>query len=344
MDEEDRRLPVLEDLNNESKTQSQLMASGFEDWKTARTILRRMLVQNREGLASLYPYLMTALGAAADPDRSLVNFERFLDNSGSRVPPVLIEDPRLIEILVTLFSASPFLTEILLRTPDALELLGDRHALTERKTIDQFQSEALASARISKSNDEKLDTLRRYQRRQLLRVGTSDFLGLYDLRAVFSQLSRMAIGLVRACLILAEKQTGVTASGLVVMAMGKLGGWELNYSSDIDLLFVANMNGDDYLKLIERVIKNIAKTTQEGFLYRVDIRLRPWGKDGPLITTKDAYVRYILRDARLWEKQAFLKARSIAGNLSLGEDAEKEKSNPYCSKRMRMRSGLRYFQ
>jgi glutamate-ammonia-ligase adenylyltransferase len=318
-----RSLPVLQDLLDETKAPSLLQAFGFSDYKTARKVFRRMQARDPQGLSVIFPYLMAALGSAADPDRSLVNFERFVESYGPGLFPELGKNPRGIEILVTLFSASPFLTEILLRTPRALELLKDRQALTERKTIEQFQAEALLAVRSDQTGNE-LVALRRYQRRHLLRIGTNDFLGLYDLRAVFSQLSRMAIGLVRACLVLATQQTGIAPGGFVVLAMGKLGGWELNYSSDIDLLFVAKKDTADYFRLAEQFIENIASSTPEGFLYRVDLRLRPWGSEGPLVTTGNGYLQYIQKHARLWEKQAFLKARPIAGNLSFGEELRKE--------------------
>ena len=79
-----------------------------------------------------------------------------------------------------------------------------------------------------------------------------------------------------------------------------------------------------YTSLAKQVIENIASTTPEGFLYRVDLRLRPWGNDGPLITTTDGFLEYIQKVARLWEKQAFFKARPIAGNLSFGEELRNE--------------------
>ncbi len=316
-------IPFLVDLHDESKAQSLLSKFGFADWKTAWTVLRRMESRNPQGLSAIYSFLLAALGSTPNPDRSLINFERFLDCYGLALFSELDKNPRNIEFLVTIFSSSPFLTEILLRTPDALELLSDRYALSERKTIEQFQSEANSAMQSVSSDDDKLDAFRRYQRREFLRIGTNDFLGLYDLRSVFSQLSRMAIGIVRSCLHLAIQQTGISAGGLVVMAMGKLGGWELNYSSDIDLLFVSKNRADDYLKLAEQVIKNISSTTPEGFLYRVDLRLRPWGNDGPLITSLDGYLQYFQKDARLWEKQAFLKSRPIAGNISFGEELRK---------------------
>jgi [glutamine synthetase] adenylyltransferase / [glutamine synthetase]-adenylyl-L-tyrosine phosphorylase len=334
-------LPGLRNFLDEAEAQSLLPMYGFANWKTALTVLRRMELRDRHGLSAIFSFLMAALGSAADPDRSLVNFERFLDNYGSELFSVLEKNPRVIEIVVTLFSASPFLTEILQRTPDSLDLLSNRLALTERKTIEQFQIEAVSATRSVKTDGEKLDALRRYQRRQFLRIGANDFLGLYDLQAVFSQLSRMAIGLVRACLVLAAQQTGIAPGGFVILAMGKLGGWELNYSSDIDLLFVAKKSADNYLHLAEQLIENIASTTPEGFLYRVDLRLRPWGNDGPLIATLDGYLQYIQNHARLWEKQAFLKARPIAGNLSLGERLRKEfEPFLFCTPADEVRAGI----
>ena len=296
--EDGKHLPILEDLSEESKAHSLLKEVGFADWKTARTVLQQLELQDQQGLSAIFPFLMAALGSAADPDRSLVNLERFAGSYGAGLFCELKKKPRVIEILITLFSASPFLTEILLRTPDVLDLLNNRQSLTERKTIEQFQNEALSVSHSFETDDERLDALRRYQRRELLRIGTSDFLGLYDLRSVLSQLSRIAIGLVRVCLSMASQQTGTSTSGFVILAMGKLGGWELNYSSDIDLLFIARSNPDNCLNLAKQLIKNITYTTPEGFLYRVDLRLRPWGNDGPLITTLDGYLQYIQEHAR----------------------------------------------
>jgi glutamate-ammonia-ligase adenylyltransferase len=324
MAEDEHNLPAFEELHNNSKVLSLFKTIGFEDWKTARTILSRLESRNKKGLSAIFPFLLAALGSSADPDRSLVNFERLLECYGPGLFKELEKNPRVIEILITLFSASPFLTEILLRTPDAIELLKNRQVLTERRTIEQIQNDALSAAGSAETDGEKLDALRRYQRIQLLRIGINDFLSLYDLRTVVSQLTRMAIGIVRACLNLALQQTGITPGGFVVLAMGKLGGWELNYSSDIDLLFVAKKSPEDYIALAQQLIKNISSTTPEGFLYRVDLRLRPWGKDGALVTKPELYSQYIQKYARLWEKQAFLKARPIAGNLSFGEELLRE--------------------
>lgn len=328
------------------------MQTIFSDPQNAQNILDRL--QNRYGqdFTTLHPTLLFALGNAADPDRSLVFLERFAENYGPGLFAELTRNPRVIEMLMTLFSTSQFLTEILLRNPQTLSLLADRETLTHRKTIETYQTEAeslalsvspsvdpLSSAEesvhpLEKSVDpirssvphpltpsvDPVDNLRRYQHAELLRIGVCDFLDLYDLPTVVSQLSRLANGLVGACLNLASQQTGISSAGFVVLAMGKFGGRELNYSSDVDLLFISRGDYEHYLPLAQRLIDNIASNTTEGFLYRVDMRLRPWGTDGPLVATLDGYLNYLQKSARLWEKQALLKIRPIAGDIALGEE------------------------
>lgn len=293
--------------------------SFFADASAAQNRLHDLKMRYGDAFARCSDQLLAALASAADPDRALVYFERLAEAYGPTLFAELEQHPRTIESLVTLFSASQFLSEILLRNPTSLALFHTRRALTERKTIDRLQAEAEETIRAASTYSEKIDALRRYQQLELLRVGASDLLDLYDLRTVFSQLSRMAIGLTRAALTLACEQTGLSAEGFVVIALGKLGGYELNYSSDIDLVFVARQDARDRTLLAEKLIEILSLPTGAGFLYRVDTRLRPWGQSGPLVSTVEGVLRYLDEHARLWEKQALLKFRPIAGDLPLGE-------------------------
>ena len=165
---------------------------------------------------------------------------------------------------------------------------------------------------------ETLDGLRRYHHWELLRIGTCDLIGLLDLTTVTAQLSQLADSVIWVCLELLARSLGMTTEGFVVLGMGKLGGRELNYSSDVDLLFLADGDVAAFQRLGERLIKALTEATSEGFLYRVDMRLRPWGRVGPLISTVDGYLTYLARDARLWEKQALLRARVVAGDEPVG--------------------------
>ncbi|RPI87945.1 MAG: glutamine synthetase adenylyltransferase, partial [Chloroflexi bacterium] len=242
------------------------------------------------------PHLETALSSAADPERSLVYLERLLEKRDNSILADLVKNPRVIESLVTIFSGSHFLTEILLRNPQNINRLHHRKLLTQRKNAEQIHLEAAQVMRQA-AEPERLDVLRRYHRGEIFRIGTCDLLTLYDLRTVTRQLSHLADGLVRVCLDLASLRTGISTEDFVVIALGKLGAEELNYSSDIDLLFIATHDPMDKLKLGEQLIDNVGSVTSEGFLYRVDMRLRPWGRDGFLVPIYKGYWQYIQKHA-----------------------------------------------
>ena len=210
------------------------------------------------------PHLQTALASAADPERSLVYLERLLESTDESLLPALVKNPRVIESLVTIFSGSQFLTEIILRDPSHVNLLHHRNLLTQRKNTATIHTEA--SKIINETSvDQKLDALRRYQRGEILRIGASDLLSLYDLRTVTRQLSKLASGLVRACLDLASQQSGISADDFVVIAMGKHGAEELNYSSDIDLLFFHRvMRGDKQQVNIRTVVEFLRAVLAHG--------------------------------------------------------------------------------
>ncbi len=258
--------------------------------------------ETQTALAELLPHLSAALTNAANPDRVLVNLARFARAVPDRLALLryLANNPRALEILVTLFAGSQFLAEILLRNPEYFERLVAYKNLVQPGRAD-CQS-----------------ALHRFQRWELLRIGTCDLLGLLDLSGVTTQLSALADSLVRASLARAVAETCIPVTGFTVLALGKLGGQELNYSSDIDLLFLSATDDPVYRRLGERLLGLLTDVTSEGFLYRVDLRLRPWGRDGVLVTPLDGYLIYLERHARLWEKQALLKARVIAGDEPLG--------------------------
>ncbi len=278
------------------------------------------------------PYLRRALADAASPDRALTGLERFIQAhpDSPAVLQRLADEPHTLELLVTLFACSQHLTDILLRNPDCFNLLADRSALTQVKDLRGFLAGARAAvapwpAPAANQLDigAALDALRRYQQRELLRIGVADLGGLVELATVTAQLSHLADAVIQTALALVAGTDAPT--GLAVLGLGKLGGRELNYSSDVDLLFLAADAGDEALsqerrRLAERLIFALSQATAEGFLYRVDMRLRPWGRAGPLVTTVGGYLAYLERHARLWERQALLKARAVAGDLALGAD------------------------
>lgn len=277
--------------------------------------------------------VLTALQASASPERAAVNFERLLQAAPDpdTALQTLTGDLHTLETLAAVLAGSQFLTEILLRNPGYLELLAMRSGLAQSKSAGQLLADARNATdpwltENGMSGETALDALRRFQQRELLRIGAADLGGLMELASVTGQLSNLADAVVQTALEIVAAGLAIPPTGLVVIALGKLGGGELNYSSDIDLLFVHadsetgvdEGHAERAGRLAEQLVVVLTRATSQGFLYRVDVRLRPWGRVGPLAPSRLAYLRYLRDHARLWEKQALLRARPIAGDLQLG--------------------------
>lgn len=300
-----------------------LAGTAFADRQAAERALKQLLddLSIQTGMDSYSPVLLLSLSRAADPDQALLSLARFVHASPDRkaLSDYLTQHPRAVEVLITLFGASRFLTEILLRRPELMQSLMDLRSNPQAKSPVQIKDEIAESLAPCATVHQQLDALRSYQRGEILWLGMRDLLGLLNMPAVTRQLSHLADGLIDACLHIAAGQTRCDPAGFVVLAMGKLGGSELNYSSDIDLIFLAEREAMNYVRLGEKFIENLSRVTAEGFLYRVDMRLRPWGRSGPLVNTYEAHLRYLERHAYTWERQALIKARPVAGDLVVGE-------------------------
>ncbi len=276
------------------------------------------------------PTLLITLADIADPDGVLVKFEHFLQGVPDKLEMFRFmgNSPRAVEMLVALYMSSEFLSEILRKNPSYLTPLVQHQHLGELKSREEFFFAAQKAIADLADAPAKLDGLRRYQRWELLRIGACDLFGLADLKSITVQLSLLADALVQSCLIIAAEQAKIDPQEFAVIAMGKLGGEELNYSSDIDLIFLTTGDAGSYRRLGQNLIRAINQATQDGFLYRVDMRLRPWGRSGELVTRVDGYLDYLKKNAMLWEKQALLKARIIAGDMQMGNNFLRE-AEPY---------------
>jgi [glutamine synthetase] adenylyltransferase / [glutamine synthetase]-adenylyl-L-tyrosine phosphorylase len=199
----------------------------------------------------------------------------------------LAAQPALVEPLLAVLAASRSLTRLLLLDPEALDQLGD---LDRRHPVDDLTPERLV----------------RWKQVEYLRIAARDLIGRDQLPAVGAGLARLAADVLDSSCQL------VGAEGLAVIGMGKLGGAELNYSSDIDLMFV----GDGPPEALDTQARAMSDLVRRCF--RVDTNLRPEGRDGPLVRTIESYEAYWDRWAEPWEFQALLKARPVAGQTALG--------------------------
>ncbi|MFF3210747.1 bifunctional [glutamine synthetase] adenylyltransferase/[glutamine synthetase]-adenylyl-L-tyrosine phosphorylase [Streptomyces sp. NPDC002886] len=303
-----------------SSTFSRLLRSGFTDPSAAARLL------DTDALAAVRadPVLLDALGATADPDLALLGLVRIAEAQAPEELPGLLD---------TLVSAKP-LRDRLLGVLGASEALGDhlaRHprdwqALVTYEAADLHPGLPEFENGLAGAHDPV--ELRVAYRRCLLSIAARDVCGTIDVAQTAAELADLATATLRAALRIATAAAPEDAAicRLAVIAMGKCGGNELNYVSDVDVIFVGDAApGADEGKAVQaaarlasHLMRICSETTVEGTIWPVDANLRPEGRNGPLVRTLASHLAYYQRWAKTWEFQALLKARAVAGDEALG--------------------------
>jgi [glutamine synthetase] adenylyltransferase / [glutamine synthetase]-adenylyl-L-tyrosine phosphorylase len=293
--------------------------------------------------------LLAAAAAAADPDQALAALDRLLHDG--ELAAALRADPVLRRRLTLVLGSSVALGDHLARHPDGWRLLaggeplvppsasGLRAALLAAVGADPEAAEPVAGtapaagpAGGGQAGTGPATVLRVAYQQWLLQLAARDLTGQGTLDEVAAELADLAAAVLEAALAIARSQLppGAPASRLAVIAMGKCGGRELNYASDVDVIFVAEPAGDaadaeraaaamrTASQLAAAMIRICSQSTAEGTLFPVDPNLRPEGRDGPLVRTLASHLAYYQRWAKTWEFQALLKARPVAGDADLG--------------------------
>ena len=307
----------------EERANEILSRSGFRDTRRARTNLAALAGdgRRRRRFARLMVLATDTTYQSADSDMALNNWERLvanLDDPEDHYDELLAQPTRL-EILHKLLAGSQFLADSLIRNPSLFDRATDPVLLSRSRSVESHLESLAELDGRSRDREAWRNALRAYRRQEILRIGTRDLALKTPLGEITGELANLAEAVIEAALkrILREAEQG--PEGYCVLAFGKLGGRELNYSSDIDILGLA----DEPLKrrgIQEALRSDLSVATSEGAGYRVDMRLRPWGRSGELVQRMDAMVRYYEEHAAQWEIQAFLKLRPVAGDRELGEE------------------------
>jgi len=256
----------------------------------------------------------------SDPDRVLTRLDSFVTAYGTRA--MLYEtwtsNSSLFELLLWLFDRSEFLAETAIRTPDLVDELELSGRLRRRKTAEQI----LQDLRHGRDDEDQRLWLRRYHQAELMRIGLRDILGLADFEQNLAELSALADACLRYGLEVVLRKNKFKTPPLVVLGLGKLGGAELNYGSDLDIMFVAGSrtrNLPMLQRLAAEVMDLLSRPTELGVAFVTDARLRPDGEKGLLVNTLETCEDYYRRRAMLWEIQSLTRVRAIAGDMKTGE-------------------------
>jgi len=355
-------LLMAEELSAE-EVHAFLSQFGFKDPASADRNLQLIAEEpdTREMLARIIEPVLRIAQQSPDPDAALNNFERFL----AIVPhPVnllgfLWDTPEALEAIILICGTSPFSADILIRNPEYFYWVLDQLGSPWVKSAELFLKEARQIT--SKFTDPmlQLHALARFKRRETLRIGARDILRVTDVVGTMTDLSNLADTVIQLvyeiCNDRLVQRFGIPQyqdqseilrpARFTILGMGKLGGRELNYSSDIDLIYVYDgdqgktepalqgdtpasqhraetsiPNAEFFIKLAQATTHELSALTEEGYFYRVDLRLRPEGGTGSVASSMAACKNYYAAWGETFERLALIKGRSVAGSTALGEE------------------------
>ena len=297
--------------------QDRLRVLNFRDVdKAARNLESLVTGTSRQAklLRVLTPAVLRFLAATPAPDAGLLAFLHLGEALDGRVDALgaLRENPPGLAFLARVLGSGRLLGNVLVHVPEELATIAEPDKLGPSKDRARLVHEAKASLGW-RAPEDRLDGLRRFKRREMLHVSLRDLAGELDAEGTGAALADLA----DSCLEAALEDCDVRVA---IVGLGKLGGRELNYSSDIDVMFVHEGDAAVAEREAERMLRAVGDVTPEGQAFRVDANLRPEGKSGALSRSLDAYVEYYDRWAKPWEHQALIKARWVAGDRSLAED------------------------
>ena len=319
------------------------LAAQLDEWRKSSAV-QRLGETARRRLQILMPRLLTALKETDDPLTTLRRTLRILEAVGSRSAylALLNENSAALRRLVQICARSEFLTQQIVVFPLLLDELVDERVLDELPSREQFASEIRARLEHVPDADpeHQVEALRQFQRAAVFRVALADLTGRLPVMQVSDRLTDIAELIIGEAMQLAWQQVtrqhgipmcgtaeALRAASVAAIGYGKLGALELGYASDLDLVFLHDSAGDVqrtngarplengafFLRLGQRIIHLLTLHSAAGRLYEVDMRLRPSGKGGLMVTQIDAFHEYQKSEAWTWEHQALLRARAVAG-------------------------------
>ena len=280
----------------------------------------------REILTELMPTLLESLGVTADPDAALLKFDEFLGAlpAGVQLFSLFHANPKLLGLIAEVMGSAPRLADALARNPALIEgmLLGPAQALPDDP--DALRRELNAALARADVLEDALDAVRRWNNDLIFHVGLQVLRDTVDADHAGPSLALIAETALAALYPRVEddytrRHGRLEGGGMSVIAFGKLGGREMTFASDLDLMFVYDGPGASvaHTRLAQRFIGAVGAPTAEGKLYEVDMRLRPSGNKGPIATSFEGFIRYQEEDAWTWEHMALTRARPVAGAEAL---------------------------
>ena len=350
---------VWQEGADDGQAEAALARAGFERPEEALRLLHRLQADHpvrglsahgRDRLDRLLPMLLGAVSQVDRPNETLLRLIRLLESIVGRTAylALLVENPMALSQLVKLCAASPWLAMYLSQHPLLLDELLDPRTLYRPLDRTGLRAElrGLLAEVPAGDLERQMEVLRQFKQTNVLRVAAADVANAMPLMVVSDHLTYIAEVVLEAVLDLAWETLvarhgappggGRAYGGFAVIAYGKLGGFELGYGSDLDLVFLHHSGSDRpttgpkpldqavfFARLGQRIIHLLHTMTPSGVLYEVDLRLRPSGASGLLVSTMEAFADYQRTEAWTWEQQALVRARPVAGDPQTAREFER---------------------
>jgi len=346
--EQSEGTPASAETLEDSLSPADLAPYNFADPASASTHLR--LLRNGEPFKhisarakrmfdELLPRLLYLTLEIPDPNRAVANLYRFVEKGGGReaVFSLMVESEKIFELLLRLFGSSDYLSEILSLHPGLFDTLVQAGALTHSKTREELFGEMESAVRRSPAAAGRFGALADAKRGEEFVIGMRSLLGEAAILESLADLTRLADAVLAIALSIAEEETRsrygeieAEGGGFAIIGMGKLGGGEMNFGSDLDLVFVySGPEGmtrgpvpvhEYFLKLATTLRDGLTAPGGGGHTYELDLRLRPEGRKGSLVSPLGHIARYFGERAESWERQALCRARFVAGSEETGKE------------------------
>ncbi len=289
--------------------------------RSSRTVSNAL--QLLERILEMCPKPASATPASellSDPDRVLARLDTFVGRYGaqSMLYDAWVSNPSLFRLLLLAFDRSEYLAELAIRVPDLIDEIEQSGQLRRRKSTEQV----LEDLRHGSGDADQHRWLRRYFQAEQMRIGLRDILDLADPGQTQQEITALADACLNYALELVMKRNRIRKPPFAIIGLGKLGGRELVYASDLDIIFVAENAVKDLPKLQKlavELMELLSKRTEDGTTFETDARLRPDGEKGLLVNALDAYTEYYRKRAMLWEIQSLSRFRPIAGDTQIIE-------------------------
>jgi len=328
-------------LDSDDEARAWLEPLGITDLRAARANLLRLAEAGLplDLLGTICAQFARTAPQLADPDLALNCLEQFLLSARSPLATAALFERDITSLpeLLLLFNTSRKLSNWLCTDPESYDLVR----MTGGRAVarDLLVEELVSEVRCLDNDQPVMAALRRFKQRETLRIAYGDIVRQQPIAQTTRQISYVADAIVEGAIDFSHRQVeakqgrfhhlALRRPRFTVLALGKLGGLELNYSSDIDLVLLyepapgsnarAAGESQEYANRVsQELIRLLTETTDMGFAYRVDMRLRPEGRHGPLCSSVESALAYYDVRGRTWERQAYVKARAIAGDLDLG--------------------------